>query len=59
MIVRASELGEARISIEGDVEFEASESLELRGEKSVELLVKPSRPGQVRVCLWLKKLHCT
>jgi len=56
VIVRVRGLGEARISIEGDVEFEASESLELRGEKSVELLVKPSASGQVPVKISLETL---
>jgi hypothetical protein len=56
MIVRARGLGEAKISIEGDVEFEAPKSLELRGEKNVELLVKPSASGQVPVKISLESL---
>jgi hypothetical protein len=56
IIVRARGLGEARIDIEGDVEFEAPKSLELRGEKSVELLVKPSPSGQVPVKITLETL---
>jgi hypothetical protein len=38
------------------VEFEAPEFLELRGEKIVELLVKPSRPGQVPIKITLESL---
>ena len=38
------------------MEFEAPESLELRGEKNVELLVKPSRSGQVPVKITLESL---
>jgi len=56
IIVRARGLGEAWISIEGDVEFEAPKSLELRGEKSVELLVKSSASGQVPVKITLETL---
>jgi len=38
------------------VEFEASESLEPRGEKSVELLVKLSASGQVPIKISLETL---
>jgi len=56
VVVRARGLGEAGISIEGDVEFEAPSSLELRGEKSVELLVKPSASGEVPIKITLETL---
>ena len=56
VIVRARGMGKARIGIEGDVEFEAPKSLELRGEKSVELFVKPSASGQVPIKISLETL---
>jgi ankyrin repeat protein len=59
VIVRARGVGEARISIEGDVGFEAPSSYDLRGEKSVELLVKPSASGQVPVKISLETLGIT
>jgi hypothetical protein len=56
MIVRAKGLGEARISIEGDVEWMNPGAVELRGEKNVELLVKPSTSGQVPIKISLETL---
>jgi len=56
VIVRARGMGEARISIEGDAEFEVPTSVELRGEKSIELLVKPTSAKEVPIKITLESL---
>jgi hypothetical protein len=54
MIVRARGLGEARISIEGDVEWMNPGAVELSGESMLYVPVKPRAAGEVPVKLSLE-----
>jgi hypothetical protein len=54
MIVRARGLGEARISIEGDVEWMNPGAVELSGESVLYVPVKPRAAGEVPVKLSLE-----
>jgi hypothetical protein len=49
VIVRARGMGEARISIEGDVEWMNPEAVELRGDSVLNVPVKPRVAGEVPV----------